>query len=350
MTTLVHRRRLPPVLSEPRGPGGTIGPALSRQLAPLTWVGWLSIVAAVAYLLSEAWTLLAQGGGPQSDSFLWLGVVRALGAAAAILAPAALELGYPGVGRRNARLLTGLALLALAVLLRPVVGFASDRAADILYQGSEVVVGDQPPPDPTMILIALHQSLDVGRELVTLAGWVWLCRGLLAAGSRPPWRLVVIAMLAVVVVDAAYNVAFLPALVDAGVWVGNVVTVVVGMVVGSAATAAAVILIWGARRGLLPTVAWRLGAAAAASLLAVWILALAFSFALQVGGLPGPEQVPVDMTLLTASTTLGDLATVLLFGACLAGLGRGPARRRVVGPRRRRFQIRGDQRLREASA
>ena len=344
---LVHRRRIRPDAPAAKGPGGTIGPLL----APLTWIGWLSILAAVAYLVIKTWPLATAGGGLRPDDFRPTAVLATIGTTALVLLPAALELGYPAVARRNRWLLAGVVVLAVSPLARPLGNVASDWIAGLLSPDPNLFGVDQPSVDPFYVSMAVSQLVGVVLAVVRLAGWVAVYRGLAAAGARPGRRLLVPSVLVVAAVSATLDglaIAGITGSTDAGqvvVVASSVAALAVNLVASAATAAVMVALLRGAAQRRVPLAAWRFGAAAALA----WIIAFALELVLAVWR---PEQDGgLFVALLTVAGLLNGFVTwALLVAACLAGLGRGTAERRGLGPRRSAFVVRGGRRLRPAGA
>src|SRR5690349_24831575 len=102
MTTIVHRRYLPP--REAAGPGA--------RIASLTLVGWASLGFAVD-LLMLGWAFVLHPGDPRSVSLgtMLINLLPATLAPAMVGLPAALEVGVPDARRRVPRLWLGALLL-----------------------------------------------------------------------------------------------------------------------------------------------------------------------------------------------------------------------------------------------
>lgn len=314
VASIVDRRLAPPLPAVARGPGSA--------LSSLTLIGWVSAVVAIGWLVNELRPLLEPGA---LDARQWEGiagrVLTALGDAAVIGMPAALELGVPGARRRTPWLMRGLVLLALAQLARPAIAFVQDLATLL---------------DPSFELFDYETPLGLAFGVVTVAtgllsvGGAWaLSDGLFDAGARP--RRVLMGVVAVTG-TAATVVAFVPYLGDA-----LDLAVPLGWLnLASLAISAAVIALWlvvatrlmaGFAPRLAPRRAWFLAAAAG-----LCLVVSRFGSAAQLlnGGL-----APVVSEVLFV---VGVTAWVLLFLAFATGLGRG-RERRVGRPRRMRLYV-----------
>ncbi|MHB8960274.1 MAG: hypothetical protein ACYDAN_11660 [Candidatus Limnocylindrales bacterium] len=339
MHRLVHRTQVRTAAPEALGPGGAIGPLLRRLTAPLTRIGWLSIVGAAAYLVVWAWPW-AMGGVPIETSDLTaLVTLRLLASIATILLPAALEFGYPAVARRNPLLLRGVALLALSQGAMPLIGLVRAWASSTLF----------PMPDTGSVDLRLvfGQALTVARVLILVLGWTAILGGLIAAGARPRRGLAGAAILAVVGVALAADLRFLDQL-----WMSdyvlasvlNVLAIIIGLAESAILAAGFVALLTGAVRQLRPLLGWSLGVAAGlavAGALVANVLSMLVLSSIQPGGTP-------DYTLFNVANVLNSASMPLLLLACLAGIGRGTDERRVARARRRAYVVSGDRRLRLA--
>ena len=343
MRRLVHRRRIRPSDDEPRGPGGTIGPIL----APLSWLGWLSIVATVGHV----WIEMAERQVVSGDVINWVEVFDVLALGCVVLAPAALELGYPGVRRRNRALLAGLVLLAFVEVSRPLGSWLYHWGTDVVAQSQGMTSGDPSEFDPDAALTFAYGLMGAARQVIGLAGWLSLVSGLAAAGARPRRALLVATTIVLVAPTALSGIAELWATATAPDLALTtlplpilVVGSVVGVGAGAARAAVLVALLVGVNLGLRPRLAWRLGGAAAAALVAVLAIDLAFSLVVwQVAEQASDFTLP----LLTATTVLDIGYRVLLLAACFAGLGRGTEERHV--PPWRVFWVWGERRFRPAA-
>jgi hypothetical protein len=334
MTALVHRRRLRPVAPEPKGPGGTIGPIFVRYTWPLTWVGWLSILAAGAFLLWQLPQQLGYRFSDESDTFdvtRWLGLLPTFGDAALILLPAALELGYPNVARRNRWLRAGTALIALqqvgSAATGPLFGWLVDAG---------IAIDPSADGDPTVGLQVMFLAVGVGLGVVAVAGWLAFARGLWRAGARPTPRVLmaVVAAIAVPQVVELAIVAVPAAWASLSVIFG--VRLLLGVVEIAASAAVATAFLWGAKERRAPRRAWRIGAIAAV------MFAISYAFGLVVVWAQRSEFAPLAFTSLLG---LGATWPLLLMVSCLAGLGRG-TEARPSRSRRRRFVVKGERQMR----
>jgi hypothetical protein len=340
MTTLVHRRTLQPVVAEPRGPGGTIGPILARYTAPLTWIGWLSILGAAGYLIWRV-PLLWQGAfSDESGEFNpvhVLGLLPMVGNAALILLPAAVELGYPNVARRNRWLRTGAALIALQR-----VGSTASGPLSGLVLSAGLGQDGSADTDPAVVVQGMVLAVDVGLAVVLVAGWLAFAYGLWRAGARPSQSVLMVVVGAVVVLQAlVLGIEVLSAdwTSVSGVTLGIFgVRILIAFADAAATAALTITLLWGAKEGLLPRRAWRI------AVIAAFMSAIALVF--------GQFVILVltsDLATLALNVTLDVAAAwpLLLMVACLAGLGRGEEAWRPWPPRRRSyFIVYGERRLR----
>ncbi|HEY5629086.1 MAG TPA: hypothetical protein VIR16_06210, partial [Candidatus Limnocylindrales bacterium] len=339
MRAFIHRRQILPPTAESSGPGSTVGPVLRRLIAPLTWIGWLSLLGAASSLVVWLWGRVM--GGVPSDvgqDFATLGALRQLASFATILLPAALELGYPGVARRNPWLLRGTLLLALALLSGPLTSFVWDWASNALF-------GDGGQFDQSDIAFALAQALALAGALLQALGWLAFLRGLMVARARPRDAVLLAFALAAV---ALWVGALLPSFDQ--LWASdrpifsatNVIGILVGLCHAAATAGVVAALLSGALRRLQPRLGWAFGLATAIAMAAATI-------AIPVQVLLGPWTQPdgsQDYWLLNVYTALNIGASLLLFAACLAGIGRGTDARRDVMPRRHAFLVSGDRRVR----
>jgi len=343
---LVHRRRIGSSSGDPKGPGGTIGPLL----APLTLIGWLSIVAAIAYAAVQLSSPL-EGVFTSSGDISWLALLHVVSSSVVILLPAALELGYPGVRRRNKALLIGLTLLAVAEVMRPAVTWLFDWADTMIVIDPNGTSGNVAQFDSTPWLMFARQLMGVARQVIDLAAWLSVFAGLGAAGARPRGRVVIAPALAVTAVIATYDAVTLWTFSSEGdlsmapFALANVLAAGVGICTTAASVAVVVALLWGANLRLRPRLAWRLGAVAGV-LMVVGILS-ALAFTLFAWRLSGEDSTGVA-TLLAISQILQSAGWPLLLAASLAGLGRGTDERHV--PPWHAFVVRGARRLRVAGA
>jgi len=344
MTRLVHRRRIRSSADEPKGPGGTIGPIL----APLSAFGWLSIVATVAYVGFE----LSQGLIVTDDEILWRGLLGLLGSACVVLLPAALELGFPGVRRRNHDLLLGVTLLAIAMAAQPASRALYHWALDVLNQGQYGWTGSTSLSDPTAQLMFATQLMGIARMVIALAGWLAIRRGLARAGAGPRGRRVVGVALVAAVGNSLLYVAMTSYSVDLGdlgstlFLIANLLAVMVNTAIAFVEVVVIVALVVGARDGLRPRSAWPLAGAGASGLACGMALSAAWVAWLMLNPME-PGGTPV-MIVSTLSGLLGNEAFhALLLAACFAGLGRGTDERHVA--MWRVFWVWGERRFRPAA-
>ncbi len=337
MTRLVHRRRVGPAATEPGGPGATVGPIVRRLIAPLTSLGWLSVAGTIALLVIAVWPNIVEGRPIGDNGEPTYGVVLRLAAALPVALPAAIEIGFPGVGLRNRRLYAGLVMLAVVSFLTPPVRYVLGLVLESLPAGS-------PGDDAVTILQLLGEVVGLLFAVALVIAWLALLSGLDVAGALP--RAAVLAPLVaavVVVVGAADVVAIAPAVDLAGLGVDPMVvlSIVAAIARAGASTAVAMALLVGAWRGLLPRRAWWIGALAGIALLTGLgtDVLQAVLHPLTTGG-------STDVTLLVAGNLLeGGAVWLLLIVACALGLGRGSNDRFGAVPGGWRFIVRGGQRL-----
>ncbi len=342
MRTLVHRTQVPTTAPGTLGPGSTVGPIVSRLAAPLTWVGKLSIAGAAFSLIVWAWPW-AMGGVPlESGDLTALVLLREIASIATILLPAALEFGYPRVARRNPWLLRGTLLLALALLARPLAGVVQGWAMNALLQA-----GDRAQLFESEIAFALVQVLAISCVLLEALGWLAFLRGLFLAHARPRGAVMVafaLAGIAVWVAALVPSFGQLWASDQALLSTTNAIWILVGLCRAAATAGVAAALLAGAVWRLQPHLGWALGAATAVAMAAA---AIADPVQVLLGPWARPDGSQDDW-LLAAVAALDIATSLLLLGACLAGIGRGTNERRGEWPRRRAYVVTGDRRLRPA--
>jgi hypothetical protein len=303
---IVNRRRAARRRPEPRGLDGVV--------ACLSPVGWLSAGLAVVWVIAGLQPLTNPGVlGQAGFAALAMHVFRTMGDAAMVALPAALELGYPGVGRRNRRLRRGFVLLALAGVLRPVLGFAQTLIVNTMDPGSEQVF------DPATALGLAFTLLSIASGLL-LVGGLWATSDGLADAGASPRRLVVPLM---AVAGAAVTViAYLPYLgqgldmTKVAGWV-NLAALALSLLQIGLWIAVGVRLVYGGVMGLPPRPAWLAGLAAG-----VLILVLRF-------GSPAALAIQQDLGLGPILSGIGSAMGILLLLAAIEGLGRGTRRRRI---------------------
>lgn len=348
MARLVHRRRVRAAASddEAKGPGATLGPLVARLLAPFSWIGRLSLLASAAYLLLVARPLVTGERGALSGADLAEVIASLLGSVAVILLPAALEYGG---ARRNGRLLMAFGLLAAAEVLRPIVGGAFGLLGNVLAAPAAPQGEDAAVNDPMAGLMVASSWFAIVLATLAIGGWATAYRGLVDAGARPARPAVVAVVMAVLAVAAAGDMRLLFALPEGlGSWeVPMVATDVVGLFANAllavAASAAAVALLAGAAGRLLPRLAWRLGAAAGIGVFLSDAVLLPLALLL-----PIDAEVSWPPLLVGGSTVIHVAGSLLLFAACLAGLGRGTGTSRPVARRSRAFVVHGERHQRAA--
>jgi hypothetical protein len=326
MATRVHRRLLPPRPATAGGPGATLLPLL----APLSPIGWASAVLAIVWMAGHLWPSVANGSlDPNNDGAVSVNLVTTIGGAAVIAMPAALELGFPSVRRRNPWLLAGFCLFAVAQLAQAMIGFLRAWVVANLDPGTGSAL------DPgTSIGFALG-LLGIAGTLIWIAGSVAVFRGLDDARARPPRLPVLVLALAVA---GSMGFLFLPYLGSGSGTALSAASLACTLIFVALRVAIAVQLAWGAWRGLVPVVAWRLGGVAGLLVLAGHLANIAAFAVARIGG----ENVDVGLatTLLNVTSLSGAGAWLVLVAACLAGLGRGTARRAARPRLLHRYELR----------
>ncbi len=327
MATIIHRRLVSPRRDQvPRGPLAGLGDRLSS----LTFLGFLSAIAAVTWFLLQVTPLLAVDALSEARRWSTVAtVLNALGEAATIGLLAALELGVPGARRRTPSLRRGLVLLALAQLSRPVLGALQD-----------LVVQVQPDFQP----YDYQQPLALAFGLVTLAtglfwvGGAWsLSDGLSDAGARPRRRVIAAVAAAGVIAALATILPYLDQVFgDSAVLnVLNLVSLGISLVLTALWLMVATRLVSGVRSRLAPRRAWVLAAGSGAGFLVVRFGYPLYQVILGRAGQNGQRIPFVGEALLVADV----LSWVLLFLAFAAGLGRGRERRDARPPLLRLFVL-----------
>ncbi len=316
MAKIVHRRPVRVPAPELRGPGAS--------LSALTWVGWVSLIAAVAWFVNGMRPVLDMG---DIRSWSWPEVAwlarKSIADASVIALPAALEWGVPGARTRTPVLMRGAVLLALANLLR--------GAVSIVPQLLFVSLDADFAPDSASWLS--FWMLEMGVSVVVIAGVWTLSDGLIDAGARIGRRL----FMAAIVAGLALVAWLVPLQVSADALGGTLGLPTALLGLAGLALAAIDSVLWcvvavrlmagfGAR--LRPRRAWAIGALAGAAMIA----ARTFSMLLGITGGQGAWLTVVAQLLAVAPW-------ILLVLALLAGLGRG-RERRDAPPRRMRLFIR----------
>ena len=333
MATIVHRRVIrravptpaEPVeaaFDEPRAPDARLDDALELLRARLTWVGWLSAVGAVAYLLVQLRFLLDDG--VFSEARLTISVftiVRAVGLAATIALPAALELGGAGARRAVPWLMRGAILIALSEVARLVARELRARA----FEGLD-------PFDFTNPVSFAFAILGLAPTLVLIAGAWSMSDGLADAGARPSRRALWVVVAAALGLTIAVYVTASLVVVDFSSMLATVnnLSLLVSLVLIAFSTVLAVRLVAGAAE-LLPRRAWLVaGTAGASQLVAAFGLNIVFMASMATQG-------PLGAALIGNVLSAADNASWVLLAAAFAmGLGRRagdqpePARRLVA--------------------
>ncbi len=317
MATIVHRRLVRLPAPEPRGPGASF--------SALTWVGWVSMIGAVAWFANGMRPVLDMG---DIQSWNWLEVARLawweLADAAIIALPAALEWGVPGARRRTPLLLRGTVWLALLLVA---------RGALSLIQGWLVVTADFQLDFESPVGLSLTM-VQLGTVVIGIAG-VWaLSDGLIDAGSRIGRRLLATAIVVGLILVTWILPFYAVSAGDLGSALGrplfwlNLVGLILYVIDTVLWCIVAVRLMAGFGARLRPRRAWAIGALAGAAMIA----ARAFSMLLSITG-------GQDAWLTVVAQLLAVAPWILLVLALLAGLGRG-RERRDAPPRRMRLFIR----------
>jgi hypothetical protein len=304
VATIVHRRPMRVPARELRGPGAS--------LSALSWVGWVSVVAAAAWFVLSMRPLLDTG---DAQTWSWGGVARlawsGLSDAVVIGLPAALEWGVPDARRRTPLLLRATVLLALQV----VGGGALILARTWLAEATDLGLDFGSPVGLSLTMLQL------GTVVIGIGG-VWaLSDGLIDAGARIGRRLLVAATVTGVILGT-WLVPFLLPLNELGAAVGqplfwlNLASLFLYTVDTVLWCIVAVRLIVGFRVGQRPRRAWAIGMFAGV----VSIAARLGSMLLVLGGLQ-------DVWASVVAALLYGAPWILLLLALLAGLGRGRERR-----------------------
>lgn len=343
MAKLVQRRSIRRDDPEAKGPGG----ALIPLFASLTLVGWLSIAAGAAYVALQIVPPLVSGAAIDVE---WLGSLAAavvLGRAATMLLPAAVQFGFPRVGRRNPRLLLGLVLLAGAQVVFLVAQGVGGWVLRSLYE-QPVVEGGL---DPTTVAQVVLTVFSLAYSTVEILGWAWVYRGLRAAGASVTRRVVASAVTAAM---AAEGVTYAWLLVvymgpsTSEVSIGLVFDILaIGLGLGSlgATMAVAVLLVAGFRQRLVPRSAWGAGAVYGILTAVVLILGIVGMVGRVLSG-EGRSDAAVSIALGLP----GLAAPFLLLAAFALGLGRGTQDRQAPARTVARHWVTGGRRFRETPA
>ena len=324
MAHLVHRqvavRRGQP---EPEG--------LDSILACMTPVGWLSVLAAVGIVVADLRPLVESGAlGVAPWTSIAGQLAGALAAAALMLMPAALLIGFPGVWHRNRWLYRGAILLAGAQFARVLLDVLQTWILEALSPGS----GGGIDPSTLEGLAFAVLSLSIG--LVSIAGAWSFADGLSDAGARPPRLLLGLVAAGLVAAMLVVYWPYLTSSLDLSQVVGwlNFLGFALSMVLIALYGVLAVRLLAGPFLRLVPRGAWVAGALGGLALLAQRTLSplVAWLFA-------SPEQADLAAQVSTAIVLLGYVAWPLIMVAALLGLGRGTRRRRVRSPLMRLYVV-----------
>jgi hypothetical protein len=326
LATIIHRRLMPSRRDPtPRGPGAGIG----DRVASLTFPGFLSAIAAIAWLPIQLTPLL--DGGAFAEARRWNDValvLNAIGEAATIGLLAALELGVPDARRLAPSLRRGLILLALAQLSRPAIVVLQDLVV---------------PVQPASQLFDYTEPLPLAFAVLTLAtslfwvGGAWsLSDGLSDTGARPDRRVIGAVVVAGVAAALATILPYLDQLFgDSAVLnVLNLVSLGISLVLTALWLVVATRLVSGLALHLRPHRAWLLGAGSGACLLLVRFGSALYQVVVSRAGQDWPGASVVGQALFVADA----LSWALLFLAFAAGMGRG-RERREERPRRLRLFV-----------
>jgi hypothetical protein len=318
MTTIVHRRYLPP--REAAGPGARLG--------ALTWVGWASLVGAIGMLASSWWFLLDLGEPRQIDL---AGLLPQLAGdtlvPARIALPAALEWGVPGARKRVPWLWRGSVLIALAAMLGQGIDWAQSGVMEDFFVATSSSL-DGLDGDRRWMALSV---LGLGVALIRLAGWWAIADGLADAGARIS-RPVLIVAAAFGTLPVLASVAVSSFDVDTGLslTVLQLGAIGIGTVTSAVQMVAAARLVAGGVGNLPPASAWVAGALAGALLLIGQVTNLVGWF-----GTLGQSGNGVEVLgPVLAATSYGP--TFLLLLAFALGLGRGRWRQAPFVPGYRR--------------
>jgi hypothetical protein len=257
-------------------------------------------------------------------------VAGAFSDAAMMLVPAALLVGFPGIGRRNPWLFRGAVLLAAAQFARLLLDVVQAWILETLSPGSGGGI------DPTTLVGLALALLTLGIGLVSVTGAWSFSDGLSDAGARPPRVLLAGVAIGLVAAMLAVYWPLLTSgldLTQVGGWL-NLVGFSMSMVLIALYAMLAVRLMTGPFVGLVPSAAWVVGALGGLALLAQRILS-----PLGVWLSSSPEQAGLVAQISLAIVLLGYAAWPLLLVAALLGLGRGTRRRQVRAPLMRLFVV-----------
>jgi hypothetical protein len=317
MARLVHRR-----VAVRRGapePGG-----LDSILACMTPVGWLSVLAAVGIVVADLRPLIDSGVlGSVPLTSIAGELAGALADAALMLMPAALLVGYPGIGRRNRWLYRGAVMLAGAQFARLLLDVVQPWVLEALVPESGGVI------DPTTLQGLAFALLSLGIGLVTIAGAWSFSDGLAEAGARPPRVLLGVAAAGLVGGMLLVYWPYLTSTLDLTTVVGwlNVAGLTMSMVLIALYGVLSLRLLSGPFMRLVPAGAWIAAALGGGALMAQRILS-------PIGAWlsTSPEQAAIVAQISAVIVLLGYVAWPLIMLAALLGLGRGVRRRRVRSP------------------
>ena len=291
-------------------------------------LGWVSVIAAVGYLVISLRPILDLGGPAVWDwGEVGNRVLAALRPAVVIGMPAALELGVPGARRRTPWLMRGLVLLALEELARPAIRVAQQY----VYEQISPEALDPGFESPIGLALAL---VSIAATLLAIGGAWALSGGLADAGARPR-RVTLAIVVGVGLVVSAF--AYLPLsgfLVEGATfdfalprtWF-NVLSVAFGFVEIWLWLVIGTRLVAGSGLRLRPRRAWFLGAISGVTILVVR-LGYPLLFITQPD-VPG---------LVFATGVVASVPWIVLFLAFATGLGRG-RERREERPRRLRLYV-----------
>jgi hypothetical protein len=308
----IDHRRPTRVGRAPRGPGASLG--------ALTWVGWLSLLAALGWLAIGLAPIVREvdprdwSWGAIVDFLQWRG-----GSIALLAVPAAIEWGIPGARARMPWLVRGFALLALLEVAAPVRSLLLGWAYEALPQTEG---------DPMSYPIEIARFLlGLGFSGLRIVAMWWTYRGLSAGGARLDrlaFRMLATAG-AVLTVAWLPMLAFLPANVMEAAMAPyqvavSLVRLPIDAIIGAAWFVIGGTLVAGYQARLRPRRAWMVGATAGV------LLVLGVGLSDVLTAIPVQPFWPSPYLVVTA-------ARVLLLPAFLLGLGRGRVRREAP-PRR----------------
>jgi hypothetical protein len=236
--------------------------AVGRVTERLSWVGWLSLIATVAYVLANAMPMFHLGPIVAAIDRNSGDLIRLAAGAATLVLPAALELGGSGARTAVPWLMRGAILSALVMVANVV----DDGLRDWVIRNLVDLNADPPIGlnDLTQPVSLALTAVGFVPAIFTITGASCLIIGLARAGARPD-RVILGVLLAVALALTAFGAALTVVLAPFGIEPGTLarlaVSIAVTLVTTALSTALAVHLLAGARR-LRPRSAWRLAAIA----------------------------------------------------------------------------------------